>query len=317
MENQNGILRNPTAEEIEALRKKNQNTNVYKTTTPQQPAIENQSGVKLKPKSSVFEPDPVPYRLLTTNNVVKENLTANQEVFVRRTSGIEDAILSSFDGKSQEKILEGINQIIINCTKTETDVRQFPLTEKIPLFIFILSLSVGRKFNGAPIPDCNTCTSETVMELDIVEDFETNYMQPNDPNYPATIEVQSYPGAQINLSLEFPRIYSEGIFLKEVTNYTEHLDKILQVVKTAQGTMADGKKLTEKDVVDVVTYLNETDKDAIKQVVDNWTKSFGTVYKTTIKNCNNPSCCMRNKEVTFDTMDIIKNYITKVMTKGK
>lgn len=316
MENQ-GSIRNPTNEELENYKKRNQNKNVYKQSESTSQPAQTIGGVKLKPKNSPFEPNSTPYRLITTNNVIKENLSENQEIYVRRTSAFEDAIISSFEGKTQEKILEGINQILINCTKTDFDIKHLPLSEKFPLFIYILSMSVGKKFNAAPVPGCSICTDETVVEMDIIEDFPKNYMEPNAADYPAQIQLTSYAGADITLSLEFPRIYSEGVFLKNVNAFQDHIDKILQIVTQAQGKLEDGRNISNTDIVDIVTYLNDEDKNSIRDIVNSWDQNFGVSYKSKVQNCSNPSCCMKNKTVAFDPMEIMKAFITKSVSKQK
>jgi len=319
MENQ-GIIRNPTQEELEQIQKKKLNTNVFKEEAPkqnQQTQSTAYGSVKMKPKASAFEPDPEPYRLITTNNIIKDNLTENHEIFVRRMSGKEDAILTNFGEASGEKILEGITQIIMNCTKTEMDLRQLPLNEKIPLFIFILAISLGKNFDAAPLKDCSTCDSTTNVVISIVDDFKTKYMEPNSPDYPASIALTSYPNAKLEATLELPKLGAENTFLKQGTSLTDYLDKMIQVIKEVNGTDSNGKKVTDREIPDIITYLNGEDKEKISKILNSWTEDYGVIYKTKITTCNNPNCCMKNKEYSFDPYEIIKTYVTRVITKQK
>jgi hypothetical protein len=314
---ENGSIRNPTQEELEALRKKKLNTNVFKETKQTEaPTVVQQGSVKMKPKASLFEPDPEPYRLITTNNVIKQNLTENHEIFVRRMSGAEDAILASFGDSTNEKILEGITQIISNCTKTDIDLRKLPITEKMPLFIFILSLSLGKTFDAAPLKDCSTCDNETNLPIDIINDFVVNYMPPDSEDYPVKINLSSYEDSNLVAVLEMPKIGAESTLMKVSSNPKDHIDKMTQIVREVHGTYK-GSNITVNDLPDIVTYLNGKDKEKIGSVVSNWTENFGPNYATKITTCTNPNCCMLNKEVEFDPYDIIKKYVTRIVIKQK
>jgi hypothetical protein len=316
---ENGSIRNPTAEELEQLKKKKLNTNIYKEEKIEHQKTEtlySTGEVKLKPKVSPFEPDPEPYRLITTNNVIKNNLTSNSEIFIRRMSGSEDAILANFSDVTGDKILEGITQIIVNCTKSDIDLRQLPLNEKMPLFIFILAISLGKTFDATPIDGCSTCGEDTKVFISITDDFKTNYMEPNS-EYPVIVELDSYPGANIQITVELPKIGGENSFFKQGGTLKDYLDKMTQIVRKVVGTDSKGKPITDKEYIDVLTYLNSSDKEKISMIVNNWTENYGIIYKTKINNCNNPSCCMINKEVVFDPYEIIKKYVIRILTKQK
>jgi hypothetical protein len=40
--------------------------------------------IVLRPKRSYFEPDPLPYRLISGNHFIKKNLTKNNEIYVNK-----------------------------------------------------------------------------------------------------------------------------------------------------------------------------------------------------------------------------------------
>ena len=318
MEERAKVIRNPTIEEIQRNRESKVNKNVIQKEVAEdllnkEEASKETPKVKLKTKTSIFEPNPFPYKLITTNNVVKDNLTDNHEIYVRRMSGEDDIILQKMISVEEHVVVESITKILTNCIKTDIDVKNLPLMEKIPLFLFILAISTGEVFDASPVPDCTTCDINTKVPVSIIKDFKTDYMQPNDPEYPKKFLIVSYNEADIEFEIVMPRIGGESTFMKEAETKIDYLNKLSLIISKIAGYKPDGSFVEAKDYAEIINFLNDDDKMTIKKIQDEWVEKFGTIYKTTISTCTNSNCCKKGQEVEFRPYDIIRKFILKTI----
>jgi hypothetical protein len=116
----------------------NENENVILQT-------EEDDEIILTPKRSYFEPDPVPYRLISGNHFIKKNLTKNNEIYVRPWNTEDEMKITKITGA--EDFNRICNEIFISCVKSDIDIYELSIVDKLPLFIFILVILVVFK-NG-------------------------------------------------------------------------------------------------------------------------------------------------------------------------
>ena len=312
------MIQNISPEEVENLKKKvkeKETVEVFRDTADVKTPTNTIEDVQLKQKSSVFEPNPVKYRLLTTNNVIKKNLTSNEEIFIRRMGGEEDIHLQSM--LYTENIFEvntAITKIIEGCIKSNIDVRTIPILEKIPLFLFILSISLEDNFDAAPIPGCKTCDDDTKVYLKF-SDFEKIYMPKDSQDYPKKLKLQTYKDANINIELELPKLGSEGMFLENSKNKQEYIQKLLQIISNIYGTKPDGEEVRKSDWVEIINFLDIDNKEAIKELQDKWAEDYKLSSDIKITHCTNPECCMlkTNTKVNFNMYELMRKFLLNMV----
>ena len=313
------MIKNISPEEFEQLSKKKieiQDTvEVFKDEIKKPSKVNFLEGVKLKEKTSIFEPEPVKYPLITQNNIVKNNLTENCEIFVRRMSGEEDIYLQNiFYTDDVYKITENMTKIIEGCIKSDIDVKSLPIIEKIPLFLFILSISLESGFDAAPIPGCSTCDENTKVILDI-SDFPLKRMKKSDPEFPKKIKLTTYDNSEIYMLITLPKIGSENLFIKLSKDKKEYIEKLLQLIEDIYGKKQDGTDVRKDEWVSILNFLNLKDKETIKNIQEDIDNNYGINTKIVIKNCSNSNCCMvkSGEEVEFDLFDLMRKFLVNMV----
>lgn len=257
-------LRNPTQEEINSLLKKEHipSAEIIKTSSIKIEQEESKGesnnffeNVPLKAFDE-FEPEPEKFRLPSGSKVINQNLlTKNNEIFVRKLSLKEEGIFSEI-AKSEKFFIE-LNKVLSNCIKTDISEKGLSAIDKIPLIIFILALTYGKEYNIGPIKECKTCDPKNEVILNLIDDIEIKYVE-DTYQYPITLKL-SFPNTNIIMTMHYPRLLNEDITFTS----DNILEQIENLTISISGTKKDGSKVKIQDYKNIITYLQQEDKEFI------------------------------------------------------
>lgn len=274
-------FRNPTPEEVEILRN---TTDENVTPLSKAKAKTNNDPGLLKPKSSPFEPDPVPFKLpsLNFNNIDPKKLTADYEIYVRRITTLEESKFLEI-ANDTENFMKGINLILSSCIKSNIDVNDLSLIDKIAVFIFIISISYGSEYEIELA--CDLCDESVERKIDLINDLETKYI-PKKTKYPIQVELTSFNN--VTIQLRYPTIGDEDGFLglKKGINMTK---QIMSITSDIIGNMpGSSQEITDSDWKEVINNLNSEDRKTIRGIIG----EFGNYGKSVSVDhiCKNKSC---------------------------
>lgn len=254
--------------------------------------IEEDEEIILKPKKSYFEPDPVPYRLISGRYFIKNNLTKNNEIFVRPWNTEDELKISKI--KSIDDFNRICNEIFMSCIKSDIDVYELALVDKLPLFVFILVITYGSKVSVKPLMDCEQCENDETVDVtvDLLKDLEYKYL-PDDLEYPFTLKLTSYPKDNIQIRYVYPSLKHEKFFLD--TAETDNLiNSLRHIIIELKGKKTNGKEITKNDLSDIIKFLNADDKTKIRKTIAD-ISSYGLNLETDRYECSKEKC-IYNKE---------------------
>lgn len=318
-------IKNISPEDLENLAKKSKSDekniskeNIIKT-EDYMSSIQNQEEQKiiiddevvLKPKKSYFEPDPVPYRLISGRYFVKKNLTSNNEIFVRPWNTEDELKISKIMGTDDFNRV--CNEIFISCVKSDIDIYELSMVDKLPLFIFILVITYGSKVSVKPLMECEICESDRSVEVfvDLLNDLEYKYL-PDNMEYPFSVKLTSYPKDDITIKYVYPSLKHEKFFLD---GSTENIfESLRHLVVEMKGKKANGKEITKNDLGDIIKYLNANDKLEIRKNM-NEISEYGINLETDKYHCTKENCVYtKERKKIFLTFE---NILTSLFSKLK
>lgn len=316
-------IKNISPEELEKLSKQTTRTdslpkeNIIKKNeeTVNEETIESEayidSEIILKPKKSYFEPDPVPYKLISRNYFIKKNLTKNNEIYVRPWNTEDELKISRI--KSVDDFNRICNEIFSSCIKSDIDLYELGLVDKLPLFIFILVITYGSKVSVKSMMDCDICENDKDIDVtvDLLNDLEYKYL-PDNLEYPFSIKLTSYPKDDISLKYVYPALKHEKFFMDNQDS-DNLMNSLKHIVIELKGKKANGKELTKNDLNDIVKFLNADDKMKIRKSISE-ISSYGINLETDKYKCSKDSC-IYNKErkkifLTFE--NILSSLFSKL-----
>lgn len=252
----------------------------------------NHDDVVLKPKKSYFEPDAVPYKLISRNYFIKKNLTKNNEIYVRPWNTDDELKISKIS--NTEDFNKICNEIFNSCVKSEIDIYELALVDKLPLFIFILVITYGKDISVKKLMDCDICENDENIDvtIDLLKDLEYKYL-PDNLEYPFSMKLTSYPKDDINIKYVFPSIKHEKFFLEKGGN-DSLIDSLRHIIIELKGKKSNGKEVTKNDLGDIIKYLNANDKTEIRKTIGEISK-YGINLETDKYKCSKEAC-IHNKE---------------------
>ena len=245
----------------------------------------------LKPKKSYFEPDPVPYKLISKNYFIKSNLTKNAEIFVRPWNTEDEMKISR--NNTTEDFNRICNEIFNSCVKSDIDIYEMALVDKLPLFVFILVITYGNKVSVKKLMDCDVCENDPEVDVtvDLLKDLEYKYL-PDDLEYPFVMKLTSYPKDDITIKYVYPSLKHEKFFME--TNSDNLIDSLRHIIIEMKGKKANGKDVTKNDLSDIIKYLNADDKTKIRNNIAD-ISNYGINLETDKYSCSKEKC-IYNKE---------------------
>jgi len=247
------------------------------------PELSDMSMGKIKPQESVFAPKSLPFKLICGkhNYPNMENIGDDGLIYVRKMSSKEENL---FYEDAQHMTIERFNSIITQvlsiCVRSNINTNKLYSIEKLPLFIFILSLTYEniRQFKLI----CDFCSKEYLINKDI-KSIKTKYL-PEELIIPMPITLEGY-GYPINLLLHYPTIDEEDSFTNEELDVTT---RIRFLVDKIEGVLPTGEQIEEKHYDDIMAYLDKEDIKKIKVVFDE-IRSYGFDFEETLI-CDNKKC---------------------------
>lgn len=273
--------------------------------------VEDEEDVILKPKKSYFEPDPVPYRLISGNYFIKKNLTSRNQIFVRPWNTEDELKISKIT--STDDFNKICNEIFVSCVKSDIDIYELSLVDKLPLFIFILVITYGSKVSVKQLMDCEICENDKTIDVsvDLLNDLEYKYL-PDDMEYPFSVNLTSYPKDNITIKYVYPSLKHEKFFLD---NNSENLFESLKyIIVELKGKKANGKDVTKNDLNDIIKFLNAEDKMKIRKNM-NEISNYGINLETDRYKCSNENCVYsKERKKIFLTFE---NILTSLFSKLK
>ena len=239
-------IKNISPEDLEKLSKKPKNENLLsdenlvkniestRETSEEIPmAVQDEEDVVLKPKKSYFEPDPVPYKLISGNHFIKNNLTKNNEIFVRPWNTEDELKISKI--KSIDDFNRICNEIFMSCIKSDIDVYELALVDKLPLFVFILVITYGSKVSVKSLMDCEQCEKDETVDVtvDLLNDLEYKYL-PEEMDYPFSLKLTSYPKDNISIRYVYPSLKHEKFFI-DTTESDNLINSLRHIIIELKG----------------------------------------------------------------------------------
>jgi hypothetical protein len=250
----------------------------------------NDEEIVLKPKKSYFEPDPVPYKLISGKYFIKNNLTNNGEIYVRPWNTEDELKISKI--RSTEEFNKICNEIFQSCIKSDIDLYELSMVDKLPLFIFILVITYGSKVSVKKLMECEVCENDDSISVvvDLLKDLDYKYL-PDNLEYPFSMKLNSYPKDDISIKYVFPSLKHEKFFMENNENL---IDSLRHIIVEFKGKKANGKEVTKNDLGDVIKYLNAEDKNKIRENITEISK-YGINLETDRYMCSKDNC-IYNKE---------------------
>lgn len=302
------IIRNADPEDLERLR--GDSVKTFKQHDPQPLSEENKYKVPMKSKRSYFEPEPVKFKLPSGSKFVdKSLLTENNEIYVRRLTSVEEGMFSKI--KNESTLNETITAVIDNIIKSDIDVNDLSLIDKMSIFIFAVCLTYGSKIDLKDKINCKTCANnkDITVTVDLIEDIEWRSV-PDDYEYPFVINIETY-GTDIKMVFRFPSVAEEDILEKK-----EIVDLMYALTENITGTKPNGNPVNKLEWKDLIANLDMRDKKKFSKKFAEF-RDFGIVLKTTNYKCSYSKCqYMKDKVEIIVGLDAIIDKISKSISES-
>lgn len=274
-------IRNPTAEEVEALTRGKVEALQPVKKDNKKVTTKTYDADELRPKSSRFEPDPVKFELPSGNTFVYQGY-----LWVRRVNTEEEARLLDLQSK-QGSFNEVVNSVLSSAVKSNFPVSELPLLDKLPLFVFLLSISFESKVNVSDVvTNCGACSTEYSFDVNLVSDAFYEKI-PNSEEYPFVVQLSSYDEPH-TVCFSYPQIKNE------VNTTTLDVSKVLSDLVVYLKN-SKGHDVPKEQYKEMFRWLNTEDKKSISSKISNF-NSYGQNVKFSTVHCSNPNCT--NEEAT-------------------
>lgn len=310
------VIRNPSLEEIEQLKRSKATDGMTAEEMAEKEEVKPQqkpkitklpTGGELKPKTSIFEPDPKPMKLVSGNKFIS---VPNNEIYVRRMGAAEESLFYQLLANNNIKAINTtMDAVIASCVKSDINVYDLSLIDKLPIFFKILDLTYG------PIDvvfTCDECLGEYHFSVDLIKDLKIKYL-PASMVLPHKIHLTSFPGAKIDWYVMYPTIQQSSDYMDATS-----IETLKMVTVRFEGTVNDNgtiREVTEDDYAEMINNLNEDDLKALSKF-ENEFGSYSVDLDMKIKLCTNKSCTLHGKEVTKELpIESIFDRIIRLQTK--
>ena len=309
------VIRNPTKEEIDTIEKeKGIFAEPAKKPKTKASKLENYSEEKdcvMKPRVSDFEPKAVEFFLPSGTKIVKSpGVTERGSIYIRRLTTVEESIIQNtllrevmsefgVDGNKQEPLslsqfLILLNQVINPCIRSDVDIKELAIIDKLPLIVKLISLTYGKDIT--PRLMCPACEKYEDVTIDLEKDIIISHI-PNTYDIPRKITLKDSFDFEVDVYITIPLIADEQYFIGSNIDVLKQFEVI---VTDASGTKLDGTAITKKDLGLIVDNLGDDDKKKLREFVSEYSK-FGTdLTLKPLKFCKNSKgrCKMANEKVS-------------------
>jgi hypothetical protein len=285
------IIKNATAEDIEAL--KGNNIVEAIPASKQNQEVINSS---LKPKLSQFEPDPVQFLLPSGGHFVSDGY-----IYIRRLSTAEEGILLKLSNEKDFNF--AINKIFESAIKSDISISNIPLIDKIPIFITIIGLTYGGNLSISDLvkEDCKSCRDNEKVYINILQDINIKQLE---ESFVYPLSITSDDGNYI-IKYRYPTIKDEG---GSEDGPLDFIRKIIIEIKDAKtNTLIDKKNIEE-----IIQWLTSSEKKKISTSLAEISK-YGGSFDCKINNCSNKSCSMKGQSITMTSENILTRVINSII----
>lgn len=297
------VIRNPTLDEIEQIRKAKTAEGLTETEAAEQEVVEESPAVakkvetkptktgQIKPKTSIFEPDPYPFKLPSGSLFVQ---LPNNEIYVRRMGAAEESLFFQLlSNNNTRSINNTMDATIANCCKSDIDIYELSLVDKLPVFFKIIDLTYG------PIDvtfKCEECQKEHGKKINLLKDLKYNHI-PTGIKYPHKIRLTSFPGAKIDWYVNYPTIKQSSDYMDS----SNIVDVLRMLTVKLEGTItANGEEheINEHDYEDIFKNMNDIDLEEFKK----FENEFGSYSVDLVVEhaCDDSTCSRRGVKVSSD-----------------
>jgi hypothetical protein len=308
-------IRNPSLEEIEQLKR----TKATEAVTEEEivekieeaiPVAEKKKVTRtqeLLPKSSVFEPDSQPFKLVSGNKFI--NIPGNQ-IYVRRMGAAEESMFYQLLSNNNLKAINNtMDAVIASCVKSDIDIYELSIIDKLPIFFKILDLTYG------PIElnlTCAECGKEYHPKVNLIKDFKV-YHLPDNYVYPFKARLTSFPNASIDWFFTYPTIKQSSDYFDSTS-----IEVLNMLTLRFEGTINENGKdraITEKDYPEIIKNLNEADTETFKSFQTKFGE-YSVDLNFKIKLCSSMGCSLNGREIEKELpIESIFERIIKIQTK--
>lgn len=281
-------IRNPTQEEVDLITKgKVENLNQTKVDKKSNTKSTLSNPDELKPKSSRFEPDPVKFELPSGNTFVPTGY-----LWVRRMNTEEEGKL--LDGQNKNATFtETVNTVLSSAVKSNYPVQELPLVDKLPLFVFLLSLTFENSVDVSDVVEgCGACSKEYKYEVSLTQDAFYEKI-PNNEEYPFVVSLESY-GEPHTVCFNYPKIKNE--VKTQNIDVSKALTELAVYLKNSSG-----HDVPQEQWKDMFNWLSQKDKKAISEKLSKFNK-YGSYVKLQTTNCTNPNCTLKEVQVKVESL---------------
>lgn len=294
------VVRNPNPDEIKKLSQKDSTVAKSKNKQTTKTNVVNiNPETPLKPTQSVFEPEPVVFKLPSNNLVIPDG-----HIHVRRLTTVEEgyfqetvATMMKQNQLNEIFFLDSINKALDSCIRSNISIYDLLLIDKAPLFMFVLGLTYGEIQEFDLI--CEECKKEFKHKVDLTK-LNVKYV-PDNFEYPKPYVMQKFAIPDVKLYLIYPTIGDESVW----TGPGNPIAQFMTMVENVDGILPSGEPITEEYYEDLIKNLHADDKDEMKKFIADLSE-YGNDIKVKTKVCKNANCPMHNKmqEVTIPIENI-------------
>jgi hypothetical protein len=286
-------IRNPSPDDIDKMQFQYQTEAIPEPPTK---GVESGSYKALadgfyKPET-MFSPPKADHKLIFKYDI--ENITDKRFIRIRRMTALEEGLFYDIinkEGASTLDLFSVMNNVINSCIKNNIRLEDLNITEKLMLFIHILSLSYGD--THAITLKCPYCEKEFETQLNFENDIHTTFAE-DDDIYPKEYKLTSYP-FDIYVYIMPPKLEDE---LKYVSSETPWFEKLKLIIHNISGTLLNDKEVEQSDYDEIIKNLNKEDINNIKKINDDIISSLGIhLDRVKLTFCENKKCDYYNKEI--------------------
>lgn len=282
------IIRNPTKEEVDNLEKANGviGEPAKRPKKQQSRPDAGEYGCEMKERTSAFEPKPVEFFLPSGTKIVDSpGVTQRGSIYIRRVTTVEESIIQNAlmrDAMGYYSITPGeaepitltrflalLNDVINPCIRSNVDVRELSIIDKLPLLLKLISMTYGGKVEAQF--ECDECGLVQPHQVDLERDVIVSPI-PEDFVLPRRIALVDSFDFQVDVDVTIPLVGDEGAF---VGSEIDILKQYESIIVGASGVKPDGTAVTIKDLPDIVDNLGDEDKKSIRAFIAEYTK-FGS-----------------------------------------
>jgi len=254
----------------------------------------------LKKSTSKFEPEPFKVHLPSDGMTINPKLMDEPGyIYIRRTTTKEEDWIYDFIntlistnnesmGLMTQEMIIMIDRVIDSCLKTNIPVSELMVIDREVLFNDIIALGYGRE---QKVPHkCIGCDTDYEVKIDLINDIKVNYLKNSKLAFPKTIKLTSYK--DIAVDIRHLKMGETHLMFNKNAKQTD----IFNTVCVKAYNIKTGEEFVGQEKYDLLENLNNDDRKAIKEYLDDFAK-LGTSFEFEKKVCTNPDCRLHNKKV--------------------